>query len=76
LHAEATDVDALIAPDGSNLVRFRIPADRKTLVLAQLIEFGVHRRALFPDLEGLSAYLNWDTRRAAQLARYLQSKRA
>jgi hypothetical protein len=37
-----------------NLIKIRIPADSKLILHRQLRDIGMTRRALFPDLEGLS----------------------
>ena len=37
-----------------DLVKFIIPADAKTIIYRQLMDVGITRRTLFPDLEGLS----------------------
>jgi hypothetical protein len=39
------------------LVRYVIPAERKTQLLRDLMALGVNELTLFPDLDGLSAYL-------------------
>jgi FRG domain len=51
------------APDGVDLVAIRVPAKAKPIFLRQLNEMGINRKYLFPDLEGLSAFVNWETRR-------------
>lgn len=51
------------APDGVNLVRFLVRSRAKPPILDQLSAIGVHRKRLFPDLDGLSDFLNWQTRR-------------
>jgi len=54
------------AADGLDLVVIRLPATAKPMLQRQLSAVGINRRNLFPDLEGLSAFVNWDTRRAAR----------
>jgi hypothetical protein len=39
------------------LVRYVIPADRKAQLLRDLMALGVNELTMFPDLDGLSAYL-------------------
>ena len=51
------------APDGIDLAVIRVPAKAKSILQRQLSAIGISRKHLFPDLEGLSAYVNWDTRR-------------
>jgi hypothetical protein len=45
------------------IVRFRIPANRKTDMQRSLNQLGVSRATLFPDLDGLSAQINAETSR-------------
>ena len=45
-----------------NLVRFIVSAKLKSLVLGQLNDIGINRKRLFPDFEGLSKHVNWQTR--------------
>jgi hypothetical protein len=51
------------APDGVDLVTIRVPAKAKPSLLRQLNEIGINRKYLFPDLEGLSEFVNWETGR-------------
>lgn len=44
-------------PEG--LVKTVVAGDYKSAMLRQLFSFGVHRAALFPDVDGLSAHLAW-----------------
>jgi FRG domain len=55
------------APDGVNLVRIRVLKKAKPFLQRQLSAIGVSRKALFPDLEGLSAFVNWESRRIADM---------
>lgn len=52
-----------IAPDNTDLVWFAVAPEMKRLILLQLDAIGINRKALFPDLEGLSEFTNWGTRR-------------
>jgi hypothetical protein len=52
-----------IAPDGFDLVCLRVPADMKQYLQRHLGAIGVSRKTLFPDLEGLSSFINWNRRR-------------
>ena len=47
------------APEGVNLVRIRVAGKGKALLQRQLSDLGISRKSLFPDLEGLSAFINW-----------------
>jgi hypothetical protein len=46
-----------------SLLRVLIPAGMKPDVLRMLDVYGVNRVTLFPDLDGLSGYVNWETQR-------------
>ena len=52
------------APEGVNLIRIRVLAKGKRYLQRQLADLGISRKSLFPDLEGLSAFVNWGTRRS------------
>lgn len=43
----------------TNLIQIEIPADIKKDILKKLSMFGVNSRTIFPDVNGLSIYLNW-----------------
>src|SRR6266496_1174987 len=49
--------------DGVEAVLFRltIKKERKTNLLRQLNLYGINHVTLFPDLDGLSRYINWET---------------
>jgi FRG domain len=59
------DLHGLTPDHGLNLVRFVVQADMKPILKRQLDEIGINRKSLFPDLDGLSDYVNWETRRSA-----------
>jgi len=44
-----------ISPDA----KFVIPHQRRPEILGQLDKFGINRRALFPDMDGVADYLKW-----------------
>ncbi len=46
-----------------NLVAIQIPAKLKQILQRQLSSVGVSRKTLFPDLEGLSSFVNWSTQK-------------
>jgi hypothetical protein len=48
-------------PQGMNLRAVRVEAKLKPLLLRELAKVGISRRTLFPDLEGLSSHINWET---------------
>ena len=52
-----------IAPDGVDLVRFIVRSEPKAMILRQLSALCIDRKHLFPDLEGLSEFINWETKR-------------
>jgi hypothetical protein len=56
-------------PDGVDLVRIRVLAKSKPFLQRQLSDLGISRKTLFPDLEGLSAYINWRTCRSVERRR-------
>lgn len=53
------------AAEGLDLIVIRLPAETKPMLQRQLSAVGISRKNLFPDLEGLSAFVNWGTRRTA-----------
>jgi hypothetical protein len=61
--------EAELAPplSGPNLVRVVIPSRLKLEVREILADYGVHLNGVFPDLDGLSRHVNWQT--ANSLAR-------
>jgi hypothetical protein len=44
-----------------DLIVMSIPPGIKRTLLAQLSHIGINRKSLFPDLDGLSAHINWET---------------
>lgn len=46
-----------------NLVRIRIPAEAKPVIQSELDHVGINHFALFPGIDGLSEFINWETRR-------------
>jgi hypothetical protein len=57
------------APEGVDLVRIRVVAKSKPFLQRQLSDLGISRKTLFPDLEGLSAFVNWRTCRTVERRR-------
>ncbi len=51
----------------TSLARLTIPANLKRKVLKNLDGYGVNRVTLFPDLDGLSAHINYETLRIVHL---------
>ena len=51
--------------DNLDLAVIRVAAKAKPIFQRQLSEIGIDRKTLFPDLDGLSAFVNWSTRRTA-----------
>jgi hypothetical protein len=47
------------APIKVDLTKFRVPARKKNILQGDLRDVGISRKTLFPDLEGLSSYINW-----------------
>lgn len=53
----------------TNLHTVKVPWRAKALLRQQLADLGVTRKSLFPDLDGLSDYINWGVRlKAAQFS--------
>jgi hypothetical protein len=53
----------LSAPlEGPDLKAICIPAETKQLLLETLDIYGINQVNLFPDLDGLSRHINWETR--------------
>jgi FRG domain-containing protein len=46
---------------GSDLIKIVVPSTSKDRILRELSGIGISRKTLFPDLEGLSMFLNWQT---------------
>jgi hypothetical protein len=46
-----------------DLVELTIPAALKSEILVMLDNYGINRVTLFPDLDGLSQHINWETMR-------------
>jgi hypothetical protein len=58
-HAEPADT---LVPDSRMIKDVRhhlIPKNAKKEIVSQLAFFGISRYSLFPDLDGLSSYVNW-----------------
>jgi hypothetical protein len=53
-------------PGHPDLVEVVVPAALKADVLHMLDDYGINRVTLFPDLDGLSQHLNWETARMAE----------
>jgi len=45
--------------DSSNLVKYKIEKTAKKELMTQLSKLGVNKSIIFPDLTGLSEYINW-----------------
>jgi len=52
----------MFAPDNVDLVRFVFSGKAKPTLLKQLTQIGIDRKRLFPDLDGLSEFINQQTR--------------
>jgi hypothetical protein len=51
---------------GRDLVKIIVLASSKDKILRQLCGIGISRKMLFPNVEGLSMFLNWETERAVK----------
>jgi hypothetical protein len=58
---------------GGDLIKIVVPSKSKDRILHELSEIGISRKTLFPDLEGLSMFLNWQTESGVK-GRHRQSK--
>lgn len=52
-----------------DLENILIPKDFKSIILRELYEIGIDNSILFPDLEGLSEVINWETKRSVKSRR-------
>ena len=59
------DLGELTPEHGQNLVKLTVLSDMKHILKRMLDEIGINRKSLFPDIEGLSNYVNWQTERIA-----------
>jgi hypothetical protein len=50
---------SLIEDDAVELVKLIIPCCMREALLRKVVSFGVDRSALFPDLDGMAAHINW-----------------
>lgn len=50
---------AKLAPIEADLMEFRVLTEKKDILQGDLRDVGISRKTLFPDLEGLSSYINW-----------------
>lgn len=46
-------------PDVGQLVRIRVPYDRRQALKDSLFRHGIHEAVLFPDLDGLARHIEW-----------------
>jgi hypothetical protein len=51
----------VIIKDHPNLIQLMVPASLKVEIIEMLDDYGINQVTLFPDLEGLSSYINWET---------------
>lgn len=58
-HPRPTDEMDPADRDLAGFQRIIIPKDSRSGILAQLAFYGVNSATLFPDLDGLSAFVNW-----------------
>lgn len=71
-----TEEAAIAVPDGVDLVVIRVVAKIKSIIQRQLSELGISRKTLFPDLEGLSDFVNWKTAGTASWRAQKEESRA
>lgn len=58
LHGDDAGIRA-DTPDMDSFHRIKIPADAKDELRRELSFIGIHELSIYPDLDGLSEYLNW-----------------
>jgi hypothetical protein len=51
-----------ISDKRKNLMKVVVPMELKTEVLKMLDDYGINESMLFPDLDGLSRFKNWETK--------------
>lgn len=51
-----------ISDKRKNLMKVIVPMELKTEVLKMLDDYGINESMLFPDLDGLSRFKNWETK--------------
>lgn len=71
----AREASGFVMPDRT-LYRFRIPAKAKKFLRRQLADCGIQRSTIFPDLDGLSDYLNWETKEMAEISKRIKDLQA
>lgn len=54
-----------LAPNGTNLIQLSVKPKCKDILRKQLSRVGISRKSLFPDLEGLSDFVNWQMKDAS-----------
>ena len=57
-----------------DLVELAIPAALKSEILIMLDDYGINRVTLFPDLDGLSQHINWETVRMLERSKRKKTK--
>jgi hypothetical protein len=62
------------SPHAANLARIVVRHQLKPMLKRMLSEIGIDRKRLFPDLEGLSNYINWGTERIANPQKFPPAK--
>lgn len=56
-----------ILKSDENLIKIRVPSRLKRSLLKQLSDYGINNVTLFPDLDGLSGYINWQSRGSCEV---------
>ena len=67
---------ATVVPEhGQTLARLVVPEGVKRQLKQELCQIGICRKSLFPDIEGLSNFVNWETEKnVAQFRRNRKDK--
>lgn len=63
------------AYEPDNMVKFIIPSKYRSIIKSELLVLGIHRASLFPDLDGISYYLNEGYLRDVRLHEIVDSEK-
>lgn len=73
--AEIVPTPHVVLKDHANLAKLVIDKDLKRETLQHLDDYGINRVTLFPDLDGLSAHINWETQAMVEWKRDREANR-
>lgn len=73
---EASNMPPEAVPlNGANLAIIRVMPKTKQIIQKQLVDLGISRKSLFPDLEGVSSFVNFETRNTVRLQNQKEAER-